>query len=53
MKYVCVLCGWVYDEEHGEEDLEIEPDTKFSELPDEFECPLCYSGKEAFTEAED
>lgn len=48
MKYVCELCGWIYDEDIGSEELGIAPGTKFDDLPDDFECPLCYATKEAF-----
>ena len=49
-KYVCDVCGWVYDEEVGYIDGNIAPGTKFEDLPDEFECPLCGVGKEQFSE---
>lgn len=52
MKYVCDVCGWVYDEELGNEELGIAPGTKFSELPDDFECPLCFVGKDSFSPEE-
>ena len=49
-KYVCEVCGWVYDEEAGAPDMGIEAGTEFSELPDDFACPLCGVGKESFSE---
>ena len=49
-KYVCDVCGWEYDEELGAPDLGIEPGTKFEDLPDDFECPLCFVGKDQFSE---
>lgn len=52
MKYVCNVCGWVYDEEKGDEEQGIPKGTKFSELPDDFVCPLCYVGKDQFSELE-
>ena len=51
-KYVCQVCGWIYDEEKGVPDHGIMAGTTFEELPDAFECPLCGVGKEEFTEAE-
>lgn len=36
MKYVCDVCGWVYDEELGVPDDGIAPGTKFEDLPDDF-----------------
>ena len=41
MKYVCDVCGYVYDEE-----AEGAP---FSELPEDYACPLCGVGKSDFT----
>ena len=52
MKWVCNICGWEYDEEKGYPDNDIEPGTKFEDLPDDFECPLCGVGKDDFSEKE-
>ncbi len=52
MKYVCDACGWIYDEEKGDADLGIEPNTKFEDLPEDFECPLCGVGKDMFSAEE-
>ena len=49
-KYVCNVCGWVYDEELGDPDNGIAPGTKFEDLPDDFACPLCAVGKDSFSE---
>ena len=48
MRYVCVVCGWVYDEELGLPEQGIAPGTKFSDLPDDFQCELCGVGKDDF-----
>ena len=40
-KYVCNICGWIYDEELGDPDNGIEVGTTFEELPDDFVCPWC------------
>ncbi len=50
-KYVCTVCGYVYDEALGDPDNGIAPGTKFEDLPDDFVCPLCGVGKELFEEA--
>ena len=47
-KFVCNICGWVYDEEVGAPNQGIEPGTKFEDLPEEFKCELCGVGKEHF-----
>ena len=49
MKWVCNVCGYIYDEEEGDPDNGIEPGTK---MDDEFVCPLCGVGKEDFSPAE-
>ena len=49
-KYVCGPCGWVYDETEGAPDLGIAPGTKFEDLPEDFECPICGAGKGMFEE---
>lgn len=49
MRYVCDLCGWVYEESAGAPELGIEPGTRFEDLPEDFLCPLCGVGKDQFT----
>ena len=49
-KYVCDACGWIYDEEKGDPEIGIAPGTKFEDLPENFECPLCGVGKDLFSE---
>jgi rubredoxin len=52
MKYVCDVCGWEYDEEKGYPEGGIAPGTKWEDVPDDFECPLCSVGKDQFSAAE-
>lgn len=49
-KYVCTICGYVYDEEAGDPDQGFAPGTKWEDLPEDFVCPLCGVGKESFEE---
>jgi len=49
-KYVCDVCGWVLDEAAGDPDNGIAAGTKFADLPEDFECPLCGVGKDHFSE---
>ncbi|MBQ9845129.1 MAG: rubredoxin [Oscillospiraceae bacterium] len=51
-RYGCMICGWIYDEEVGDEELGIAPGTTFEELPEDFVCPLCGVDKEQFDLAE-
>ena len=50
MKYVCEICGYVYDEADGDPDNGIAPGTAWDELPEDFACPLCGIGKDMFSE---
>ena len=47
-KYVCTVCGYVYDPEKGVPDAGIQPGTAFEDLPEDWVCPLCGVGKEDF-----
>lgn len=51
MKYVCDVCGWEYDEEKGYPEGGIAPGTKWEDVPQDFECPLCFVGKDQFSES--
>lgn len=50
MKYECV-CGYVYDPEIGDPDGGIAPGTAFEDIPDDWVCPVCGMGKDAFNPA--
>jgi flavin reductase (DIM6/NTAB) family NADH-FMN oxidoreductase RutF/rubredoxin len=47
-KYVCKVCGYVYDPEKGDPDNGIEPGTKFEDLPADWVCPVCGAKKKDF-----
>jgi len=49
MKYVCDVCGWEYDEEVGAPEQGIAAGTPWSEVPEDFVCPLCGVGKDEFS----
>ena len=48
MKYVCSICGYIYDPEEGAPDSGIAPGTEWENVPDDFVCPLCGVGKDQF-----
>ncbi|MCL2150611.1 MAG: rubredoxin [Coriobacteriia bacterium] len=48
MKYICEVCGYVYDPELGAPEFDIAPGTAFEDLPDDFHCPTCGMDKEHF-----
>jgi rubredoxin len=47
-KYVCGICGYVYDPAEGDKDGGISPGTSFEALPDNWACPLCGAAKDNF-----
>jgi len=51
-KYVCDVCGYVYDPEQGDPDNGIEPGVAFENLPDDWVCPLCGAEKSDFSKQE-
>lgn len=48
MRYICSICGFVYDEAAGIPEAGIAPGTKWADLPDAWTCPLCGAAKAAF-----
>lgn len=44
-KYKCIVCGYIYDE--------AVENVKFSDLPEDWKCPLCGVGKEMFKKVEE
>lgn len=50
MKYECP-CGYVYDPAVGDPDSGIAPGTAFEDIPEDWVCPVCGLGKDAFTPA--
>ena len=47
-KYVCSICGYIYDEELGIPDQGIAPGTKWEDIPEDFVCPSCGVDKTLF-----
>lgn len=47
-KYICTLCGYIYDLEAGDPDAGVEPGTPFENVPDDWVCPVCGAAKEEF-----
>jgi rubrerythrin len=43
-KYICTICGYVYDESSG---------AKWDELPNDYKCPICGAPKSAFKQVEE
>ena len=47
-KYLCLLCGFIYDEAEGWPEDGIEPGTRWEDVPLNWLCPECGAGKEDF-----
>jgi rubredoxin len=52
-KFVCTVCGYIYDEELGDPGNGISPETIWEKLPEDYVCPLCGVGKDMFEEEEE
>ena len=46
--YMCVVCGFIYEEEFGLPEEGIEPGTRWEDIPDTWMCPDCFAYKEDF-----
>ena len=47
-KYVCSVCGYVYDPAKGDPESNIPAGTAFEALPDDWTCPVCGATKDQF-----
>lgn len=47
-KYVCSVCGYIYDPANGDPDNGIKPGTRFEDLPADWTCPVCGAAKDKF-----
>jgi len=47
-KYLCLMCGYIYDPAKGDPDNGVDPGTSFEDLPDGWVCPDCGAGKDEF-----
>ena len=53
MKYACTICGYIYDPAMGDPQGDIDPDTPFDALPDDWVCPICGVEKDEFSAIEE
>ena len=49
-KFVCSVCGYIYDEEKGISEQNINKHTAWKDVPENWICPLCGAAKDAFTQ---
>ena len=47
-KYICKLCGYIYDPAAGDPDHGVDPGTAFADVPSQWTCPLCGMDKAMF-----
>lgn len=51
-RYVCTVCGYVYDPAEGDPDNGVPAGTSFESLPPDWVCPVCGAGKDQFAPEE-
>lgn len=47
-KWLCTICGYVYDPAKGDRENGVKPGTSFEELPEDWVCPDCGAPKSEF-----
>ncbi len=47
-RFVCGVCGYVYDPALGDPDNGVAPGTAFEKVPDDWVCPICGASKDNF-----
>jgi len=50
--WVCLICGWIYNEEEGLPEEGIAAGTRFADIPEDWRCPLCDVSKSEFAVVE-
>ena len=46
--WMCLICGYVYDEAAGDAEAGLAPGTRWADVPLSWRCPDCGAGKEDF-----
>ncbi len=46
--WMCLICGWLYDEAEGAPEHGIAPGTAWEQVPMNWACPECGARKEDF-----
>lgn len=52
MRYICLVCNYIYDPKVGDPDHDIPPGTEFAKLPETWVCPVCGVPKDEFAPEE-
>jgi rubredoxin len=48
-KYVCDVCGYIYDPAEGDSSGGVKAGVAFEDLPGDWVCPMCGVGKDSFS----
>ncbi|WP_029003062.1 FAD-dependent oxidoreductase [Azorhizobium doebereinerae] len=48
LQFLCRACGLIYDEAEGDPDGGLPPGTRFADIPDDWQCPVCGVTKSDF-----
>ncbi len=43
VRYRCLICGCIYDEEKGDPAQGVKPGTRFKDLPPDYRCRTCFA----------
>jgi rubredoxin len=46
--FLCVICGYIYEEEKGDPTSGIAPGTRWNDVPANWRCPDCGAAKDDF-----
>ncbi len=47
-KFICTVCGYIYDPSAGDPEGGIKPGTLFEDIPNAWVCPVCGAAKDMF-----
>lgn len=51
--YVCNVCGYTYDPAKGDPENGVPAGTAFTDLPEDWVCPVCGADKDDFSKSDD
>lgn len=46
--WMCIICGWIYNEATGAPEEGLAPGTRWEDVPDDWACPDCGASKDDF-----
>jgi rubredoxin len=47
-KYICTICGYIYDPAIGDPENDVAAGTKWEDVPESWVCPECGAPKDSF-----